>query len=231
MKNILITIALLTVCTATNVSAQGSWSSLPFAPTGGRYDDMSFANDSTGFVSQNSEVYRTTDRGEHWSLISLLDSSNQYYVRSIEFINDTIGFAGLLSSASPLIGNLYKTIDGGVSWSLLQNMQIQSNDGICGMAHYGNSLIAVGTWSGAAWFYRSNDFGLSWTKLNLFAFASGLVDCYMLNSDTILVSGTADAANQYGATILKSYRLSLTEIISTFVKVTEPAAAVAFTDL
>ncbi|MBK7970916.1 MAG: hypothetical protein IPK08_19450 [Bacteroidetes bacterium] len=73
--------------------AQGSWAAIPNAPSNGRYDDMYFINDSVGFVSQDSEVFRTTDKGTTWTQISTLDS-NIYYVRSIEFVNDTIGFAG-----------------------------------------------------------------------------------------------------------------------------------------
>lgn len=183
--------------------AQGSWAAIPNAPSNGRYDDMYFINDSVGFVSQDSEVFRTTDKGTTWTQISTLDS-NIYYVRSIEFVNDTIGFAGLLSNALSLPGNTYKTIDGGFSWSLLQNMQINNYDGICGMAHFGNRLLAVGTYHGPAYFYKTDDFGVNWTKTDLSNLMTGLVDCYMLSYDTILISGVADSANNYNASIIKS---------------------------
>jgi photosystem II stability/assembly factor-like uncharacterized protein len=184
--------------------AQGTWHTVNDAPSGGRYDDMYFTNPSTGYISQNSKVYKTRDGGVHWQLLSRL-SSNSYYVRSIEFMTDKIGFAGLLYSANPLSGNLFKTNDGGKTWTLLTNMQIKSTDGICGMGHYGNRLCCVGTWSQPAWFYRTDDYGATWTKVNMSAYASGLVDCYMINKDTILISGIADDANQNRATILKSY--------------------------
>jgi len=182
---------------------QGSWIAIPNAPTGGRYDDISFANDSVGFISQLCSVYKTTDKGNTWNQIAVLDSI-EHYVRSIEFLNDSIGFAGLIESTSPLIGNIFKTTNGGYSWTLLQNMQIQPSDGICGMAHFGNRLVAVGAYSQPAWFYKTDDFGASWTKVDLSAFAVSLIDCYMFSHDTILVSGRADQANQMAATILKS---------------------------
>jgi photosystem II stability/assembly factor-like uncharacterized protein len=181
-----------------------TWTNVASAPVNGRYDDIYFINDSVGFISQNSEVYRTTDRGNHWNLFSYLDTISQY-VRSIEFINDTIGFAGLLASSSALTGNLYKTTDGGVSWSLLQNMSIQPYEGICGMAHYGNRLVGVGTYGTFPWFYRSDDFGDTWIKIPLDSLASGMVDVYMLNNDTILICGISDSASGYKANILKSY--------------------------
>ena len=200
-----ITTLLFLFIVSTKIFSQGNWQTIPFAPMNNRFDDMNFCNDSTGYISQFSEVYQTTDRGENWYMISLIDSFNNYYVRSIEFINDSVGFAGLLESNFGLSGNLYKTKDGGFTWSLLQNMQIQPSDGICGMAHYGNTLIAVGTWSYPAWFYRTNNQGSTWNKKDLSSLASGLVDCYMFNSDTILVSGIADSFNQYRATILKTF--------------------------
>ena len=180
---------------------QGSWIAIPNAPTGG--DDISFANDSVGFISQSHNVYKTTDKGNTWNQIAVLDTLI-HYVRSIEFLNDSIGFAGLLEAAFPLLGNLYKTTNGGFDWTLLQNMQILPLDGICGMAHFGNRLVAVGTFLGPAWFYKTDDFGNTWTKVDLSSLATGLVDCYMISNDTILVSGIADSTNQLGATILQS---------------------------
>jgi photosystem II stability/assembly factor-like uncharacterized protein len=194
---------LLLLAVALDTYSQGTWQTLPSVPPYGRFDDMYFINDSTGFIAQESMVFKTSDRGSSWNLISFLDS-NYSYVRSIEFINDSVGFAGLLYSSSPLSGNLFKTTNGGHSWTLLQNMQIQPHDGICGMAHLGNTLIAVGTFAGPAWFYRSDDLGLTWKKVDLSAFASGLVDCFMINSSTILVSGIADSAYKQKATILRS---------------------------
>jgi photosystem II stability/assembly factor-like uncharacterized protein len=183
---------------------QGSWNAVPNAPQAiYRFDDISFSNDWVGFVCNTSVVYKTSDKGNTWNQISVLDTIS-HYVRSIEFLDSNVGFAGLLESANPLSGNLFKTTNGGYGWTLLQNMQILPYDGICGMAHFGNRLVAVGTYSGPAWFYKTDDFGVSWTKVDLSALASGLVDCYMISHDTILVSGIADATNQLAATILQS---------------------------
>lgn len=186
-----------------NCLAQGFWAGVPNSPQAFRFDDICFSNDTTVFIAQSSKVYRSTDKGNTWSHFSSLVPSG-LYVRSLEFIDSNIGFAGLISSAAPLNNNLYRTMDGGLNWTLLQNMQSQPDDGICGMAHYGNTLVGVGTYSGPAWFYRTDDFGTSWTKVDLSSLAAGLVDCYMMSSDTILVSGMADSTNQLAATILKS---------------------------
>src|SRR5215831_17323760 len=153
MKKIYLLLPLLSAINI-NGMAQAQWHIVKSAPNGGRYDDMNFVNSTTGYIAQSSQVYMTRDKGNHWKQISNLDTKS-YYVRSIEFLSDSIGFAGLLYSARPLRGNLYKTTDGGKTWTLLTNMQIKSTDGICGMAHYGNRLCAVGTWSQPAWFYRT----------------------------------------------------------------------------
>jgi len=202
MKKMLLLLSSLIGITA-SVVAQGNWQLIANTQFNFRIDDIYFTNDSVGYVGGTGNgVYKTNDRGNTWNYIA---PPNIDIFRSIEFINDTIGFYGLLSSTPTMPGALFKTTNAGINWTQIQNMQMQDFDGICGIAHFQNSVIAVGTYSGPAWFYRSDDAGLNWTKTNLSAFASGLVDCYMINQDTILVSGIAESGNQQKATILKSY--------------------------
>lgn len=206
------TSCLLVLLNMFNIFSQSTWHLVPNTQLSSlsRIDDICFINDSTGFFGSNSTgsegIYKTIDKGNTWSLIA---ATNTGYIRSIEFINDSVGFYGLIHN-SPDSASLYKTTDGGFTWTRLTNMQMQMYDGICGLAHYGNSIIGVGTYYSPAWFYRSDDLGLTWTKINMSAFANGLVDCYMLNNDTILVSGIADSSNFSKATILKSIDGGLT---------------------
>lgn len=183
--------------------SQGSWKTI----TSPSFDasfygiDASFINDSVGFVaSVGGVIYKTTDRGETWDSLSHVPG----YTRSMEFINDTIGFVGNLEAMGSSPGSLCRTLDGGISWTMLTNMQMNLYDGICGIATYGNTVVATGTYSIPPWFYRSDDFGASWSKSDLSAQASGLIDCYMYSSDTILITGSADAANNYRGVIFKS---------------------------
>lgn len=211
MKNILFTLAAFFFI-YNNATGQNNWHSVPGTSSSQRIDDIYFVNNSLGFFGSNNwsgvpGIFKTTDGGDTWNLIYPDTSS---HIRSIEFINDTIGFYGLLSGAGSTPGSLYRTTDGGYHWNRITNMGMLLYDGICGIAHYGNSVVAVGTYSTPARFYHSVDAGVTWTNQDLSAYASGLVDCYMISNDTIIVSGIADAANQHKATILKSVDGGLT---------------------
>ena len=41
---------------STELFSQGNWQTIPFTPSSIRYDDMNFSNDSTGYISQFSDV-------------------------------------------------------------------------------------------------------------------------------------------------------------------------------
>ncbi|HMT28827.1 MAG TPA: T9SS type A sorting domain-containing protein, partial [Bacteroidia bacterium] len=184
--------------------SQGSWKLIDSisAPTSAYGIDVSFVNDSVGYFADylSNRIYRTTNKGESWSNISSIGGT----LRSLEFVNDTIGFLGCLSSSGVNPGAMFRTVNGGVTWTQLTNMQMGLYDGICGIEKFGNTVIATGTYSGPSWFYRSDDFGNSWTRSDLSAISSGLIDCYMYSSDTILITGVSNSTNGYRANILKS---------------------------
>ncbi len=76
----------------------------------GFLEDLYFINANVGFMAQYTGAKRTTDGGTTWTDLvvdgGMLPTTS--HVRSIEFLNDTIGYMG-----SPFI----KTIDGGATWS------------------------------------------------------------------------------------------------------------------
>jgi photosystem II stability/assembly factor-like uncharacterized protein len=78
--------------------------------------------------------------------------------------------------------------------------------GFCGIAHVGRTVHAVGRYEGAADYFVSHDAGTTWTKSELSAFASGLVDVEFLDADVGFISGmgrsTTNGAGQ--AVVLKT---------------------------
>jgi photosystem II stability/assembly factor-like uncharacterized protein len=70
-------------------------------------------------------VYRTTDGGGHWSKVSFKTEQQMMGVQSIQFSDDNHGY--LLLSGDMATGNemvsVYKTDDGGATWSLLGAMK------------------------------------------------------------------------------------------------------------
>lgn len=177
--------------------SQSGWSTLSSIPiTASRFDDIYFSNDSTGWaVNGLGKIYKTTDYGDSWTL--QMDSS-QYYFRSVEFLDNDTGFAGSLE------GKLFKTTNGGANWNRIDQLFPQPVWGICGIGHFGNTIILSGKYSGPAFMLRSTDGGASWTYTDLSSVAGGLVDCWFQNQDTVFVSGFSTAATNHHGLIFRS---------------------------
>jgi photosystem II stability/assembly factor-like uncharacterized protein len=186
-------------------TVHAQWRKINNAPiVNGRLDDVSFANDSVGWIAQGSDVFKTTDAGESWSQVSFLPFFSSGYVRSVEFLNDTLGFFGTLTNSSDPAA-LFKTTDGGITFTNINNLLPHNNEGICGMAHYNQHIIAAGVFSSTSpSLFKSTDGGGTWTFINLSAYASGLVDCYMFDENNFIVCGKSTAGTGERAIILRT---------------------------
>ena len=75
--------------------------------------DFSIVNESIFYYSNFSgELYKTTNGGNTFQLISATQ-----FIKNIKFINQQIGFEGIEQLGAG--GNLRKTIDGGITWSII----------------------------------------------------------------------------------------------------------------
>ncbi len=177
--------------------SQSGWNYLPNAPVvNSRFDDLYFINDSTGWaVNGYGQIYKTQDYGDSWVL--QLDSI-QYYFRSVEFINDTVGFAGTLDNV------VFKTTDAGANWFHIEQTFPQPVPGVCGIGHFGNTIIFEGIWDTPAYILRSDDGGVTWTYIDMSMFASGLIDCWFKNQDTVFVCGIGTNASNNHGIVLRS---------------------------
>jgi photosystem II stability/assembly factor-like uncharacterized protein len=175
--------------------AQTGWSVLDI-PASGRYDDAYFINADTGWAAggPNGWIRRTVNAGQSWTL----QFTSPYYLRSIEFLNADTGFAGSLS------GRLYRTTDGGSSWSNIAGSMAPPPLGICGLAAAGGTTIhACGLWAAPAYVYSSADAGSTWSYTDLSGLATRLVDIHFTHPDTGFATGTADPAVN-GGVILRT---------------------------
>ncbi|MBK9247907.1 MAG: hypothetical protein IPM69_07300 [Ignavibacteria bacterium] len=76
---------------------------------GANFTSVAFSDENTGIiVGSRKTIYRTTDGGKHWTLLSYLYQSEAAY--STQFISDDIGFFTSYG------GNVYRTRDGGTTW-------------------------------------------------------------------------------------------------------------------
>ncbi|MBK7966230.1 MAG: T9SS type A sorting domain-containing protein [Bacteroidetes bacterium] len=181
--------------------SQLTWLPVNNAPTELRIEDVSFINDTTGFLEANDTIYKTTNAGLTWNMSGTFPAA---YVRSIEFINDSVGFIGTLQQ-NPTPAGIFKTEDGGATWTNINSLLTSRPAwGICGIAHYNNSIVAVGSVITESNLYYSHNAGASWTHINLSSLANALIDVYMFDSLTWLVTGKSDTGTGQKATILRT---------------------------
>lgn len=189
-KPILLICSVVILCI--NSSKCQEWEATGELPPTYRYEDVFFIDTARGWTASSSgEIYKTEDGGSTWDSVYTSD----YYLRSIEFINDSVGFAGSLNGA------FLRSADAGESWTEIQDSIPQLIDGICGLAHVGNTVFGVGIWSQPAYLIKSTDEGLTWTYTDMSTYASGLVDCHFINENVGFASGIID---HVGGVILKT---------------------------
>jgi photosystem II stability/assembly factor-like uncharacterized protein len=156
------------------------WSPLPGAPTAVRFDDIFFINDSIGWAVNNyGTVYQTNANSKSWNI----QLSTGTYNRSVEFLDDTTGFVGTISS------DVYRTSDAGATWKRIDNRFPVAVPAVCGMSHRGDTIVMVGSYFASPYVNRSFDRGKTWTYTDMSTLASGLVDTWFKSKDTIFVSG------------------------------------------
>ncbi len=173
-----------------SANAFAQWKQLDI-PDGGRYDDLFFLNESVGWTASggSASIYKTVDSGKTWDF----KFSSSKYLRSIEFINDKVGFCGSLDSS------FYKSIDGGETWTDIAQTITPRPHGICGLSAPTKSVIyGCGIWSSPAFIIKSTDTGKTWTSINMSAYANSLVEIHFLNADTGFVSGMSNPITKGG---------------------------------
>ncbi|MBK8965093.1 MAG: hypothetical protein IPM36_00130 [Lewinellaceae bacterium] len=163
---------------------------IPSAP---RYDDVFFLNQQKGWTcNSNGQIYQTKDGGQNWTL-----QYDQFgiHLRSIEFLNDSIGFCGGLNAGA----KLFRTTDGGQNWVNITNQIPGLPGGICGLSCPGNNVVyGCGQWSGPGYVIKSTDGGLTWEVIDQSALTSRLIDVFFITPDSGWVSGTAASVSEGG---------------------------------
>ncbi|MCU0319650.1 MAG: YCF48-related protein [Flavobacteriales bacterium] len=194
------TYAIVLLLSITSIHAQ--WTQLVH-PTIERGDDLYFLNADTGWVAGggSGRILRTYDGGDFWWIVADFGDN---YLRSIEFLDAQVGFCGSLD------GQLYRTTDGGTTWTDIMPQLTQQVPGACGLARADASTIyGTGVFFGPAYVIKSSDAGLTWQHFDLSAQAWCLIDVLFLNADTGFVVGGAQNST-LGASIFRTIDGGLT---------------------
>ncbi len=159
------------------------WQILPNSPVAGRHDDIHFVDENYGWaINLSGEGHRTTDGGQTWEQKLQVDP----YLRSVHFFDELVGLVGTIDESELL----YRTTDGGDSWTLIDSAIPDPPKGICGMRGIGDIVIATGKFGfGTPRYLRSTDRGATWLSVDMSEHTRNLIDCHMVSQDSAFVVG------------------------------------------
>lgn len=153
-----------------------------------RTDDIWFVDDQTGWaVNSNGQVLFTQNGGDDWVVKHVFPPKT--YLRCIAFPTASTGWIGALTGSHAL----YKSNDGGTTWSPIGNLP-PTPDAICGMWAVNDSIF-YGSGTNypdrQAAVVKTTDGGATWTHIDMRQHASLLVDVYFLDERRGWVVGGA----------------------------------------
>lgn len=121
---------------------------------------ITFLDENTGFTSggagsnsYNRKVMKTTDGGDNWTQVL-----SQISFGHIQFVNDMVGYGNRIGYSD---GAMYKTIDGGNTWSL--NIEVDEDINAFHFVDENNGYF-VGD---QGLIYKTTDGGTNWVKLEI----------------------------------------------------------------
>ena len=149
-----------------------TWLDFSTASITGSLKTVWFTSADTGFAGRTSTfgMYKTTNGGLTWSQNFGYNLTNCY---AINFINDTLGYAGAFNN------RIYKTTDGGNLWLMQQNPGLSEN---IKSISFADSVRGMAVSSG--YIYRTTN-GNTWTS----TFYTGNLQCGTLSPDGVAVVG------------------------------------------
>lgn len=183
------------------------WTILKTIPYKGKQDDIFFINRHTGwYVNGKGFIYKTNDGGESW--VQMVHQPGTFF-RSIGFSDSQIGFAGNIGTDYfPDVSDkqpLYRTEDGGRSWTPVSVVAPEDIRGICaidikkmsyidsGVLKTRTSIYAAGRVGGPAKLVVSRDNGATWKKYDLSKYTAMIQDVKFINESTGFVCAGSDA--------------------------------------
>ncbi|MBN1163772.1 MAG: hypothetical protein JXB45_04285 [Candidatus Krumholzibacteriota bacterium] len=134
-----------------------SWEQNEQAPDAFLYDIV-FLDDSLGYASGSSRIFRTSDRGKSWSVVYSDTSSAGPQIRGLYFLNPQRGFAVTFN------GKLIRTTTGGRGWEERKITENRLRSVL--FIDEENGFIAGDRNRREGVLYRTKDGGESWLKVD-----------------------------------------------------------------
>jgi photosystem II stability/assembly factor-like uncharacterized protein len=185
------------------------WQKLNTEVFRGKQDDISFVTPDVGWYGNGlGKLFQTTDGGNTWALKTTMPGT---FIRALGFVDENVGYLGNVGTDYyPDVKDpypLYKTVDGGSTWSKVAVDGIEKVKGICGIhilprqrIFQGNMqnvpvIHAAGRVGGPAYIIRSVDGGRNWSILDLTAQAQFILDVHFIDEMNGLVCSNVKMTN------------------------------------
>lgn len=176
-----------------------SWTQLPAAPSvagGAKQDDIFFLDENVGFVASGPtySLLRTDDGGANWT--TMFNSPGTLF-RAVVFLDAMHGFAGNIGTGlAPSITDdnvIYRTVDGGATWTAVANISGPTPKGICNFSAVDKQhVFAVGRANAPAHLVHSSDGGETWVSKDLSAWFFMAIDLRFTSATDGIVAGMKD---------------------------------------
>ncbi len=201
------------------LAKETAWQKLPTEPYKGKQDDIAFINKDTGWYGNGEgKLYHTTDGGMSWTKV--WDQPGTF-IRALGFIDEKTGFLGNVGTDYyPGVTDkhpLYRTDDGGKTWTAVNAPDISVVAGICGIdilpvhrvfqgeAHTDHIIHAAGRVGGPAALLKSEDSGKTWTVQDMSKQAGMILDIKFLDAHTgFMCASTNSDMDKAEAMILRT---------------------------
>lgn len=230
-RQVLVAGAVLGMAWPVRAQPSGGWRVLATEPYRGKQDDISFVSPELGWYGNGAgKLYRTANGGETWQKVWEQAGT---FIRALGFVDAHNGFLGNVGTDYyPGVTDtrpLYRTRDGGMTWTPVDAPGIDIVKGICGIDILQERRIfqgalrdvavihAAGRVGGPATILRSVDGGETWSVIDLRAQAGMILDvrffdaqnglvCAASSSDTAQASAMILRTSDGGATWTEAYR-------------------------
>jgi len=196
-----------------------TWRKLSTEPYRGKQDDIVFVDEETGWYGNGlGRVFHTKNGGETWTK---LWEKTGTYVRALGFIDNQRGFLGNIGTDYfPGVTDttpLYRTRDGGVTWTPVVVSNGPLVKGICaidvlnapfinaGRLDHRIHVRAAGRVGSPAFMMESMDAGETWRTRDMGGFTAMILDVRFLDERIGFIAGATDGdVSQSRALVLRT---------------------------
>lgn len=173
-----------------------------------------FVNDETGFIfGRGGSVLKTTNAGNDWASIGNLSQTAN--VTDVNFIDVNKGYITVYDPNAKFSDQLFKTTDGGVTWTQVDTDLPYDNDDLKinprSVYFYNENLGFVGgsdgslAWQGHFNIYKTTDGGSSWSGVQSGRNGNPIIDFYFVDENTgFAVKGGNNGTGVDASIILKT---------------------------